>query len=412
LAIFDSGVDLDHPELRELVWKNTKERPNGKDDDRNGYTDDLFGWNFIDKSAKTFFRKSESDFHNDISKYYKLRAKRYTGGLNSSEQDFYDTKRKDKEFLANKKIFSSYIHGTHIAGIATNTKDMPYEFSSHSAPYNFVSIRYLGNDQKGEPTSPQFDAIQTSSTAKKWNHLNKYLYDSRKWQTNKLDKAVKYVSGFVRVINGSFGRSLGKMKDTFSKAYEDQFGNEPTQEWVDKTANKFMKDILDHMESVAKRNPHILFVFSAGNKGHDNDEIPHYPSNAVGSNIIAVTASLADKSFGKFSNFGKESVDIIAPGVAISSLTPGGYELPASGTSQAAPYVANVAIKALAIAKDRNYKLSAKTLKYIIIKTAIKKDIFKDKAKSNGLISPSNVYSTVRSLAHGDSLSKALRKNK
>jgi subtilisin family serine protease len=46
VAILDSGVKPDHPDLKGRIWVNTKEIRNGKDDDGNGYIDDINGWNF------------------------------------------------------------------------------------------------------------------------------------------------------------------------------------------------------------------------------------------------------------------------------------------------------------------------------------------------------------------------------
>jgi len=51
VAVIDSGVDLDHPDLKNNIWLNRKERENGKDDDGNGFVDDLHGWDFIDNDA-------------------------------------------------------------------------------------------------------------------------------------------------------------------------------------------------------------------------------------------------------------------------------------------------------------------------------------------------------------------------
>lgn len=48
VAVLDSGVEVDHPGLAKNMWKNPNEVPNnGKDDDRNGYVDDIYGWNFL-----------------------------------------------------------------------------------------------------------------------------------------------------------------------------------------------------------------------------------------------------------------------------------------------------------------------------------------------------------------------------
>ena len=51
VAVIDSGVYLNHPDLADHIWQNNKEKiGNGKDDDKDGYIDDVFGWNFIDNN--------------------------------------------------------------------------------------------------------------------------------------------------------------------------------------------------------------------------------------------------------------------------------------------------------------------------------------------------------------------------
>jgi subtilisin family serine protease len=48
VGIIDSGVDINHEDLKAVVWTNTKEiAGNGIDDDKNGYIDDIHGWNFL-----------------------------------------------------------------------------------------------------------------------------------------------------------------------------------------------------------------------------------------------------------------------------------------------------------------------------------------------------------------------------
>jgi subtilisin len=54
VAVLDTGVDRNHEDLKNNIWKNTKEiEGNGKDDDGNGYTDDVYGWNFDSNSNET-----------------------------------------------------------------------------------------------------------------------------------------------------------------------------------------------------------------------------------------------------------------------------------------------------------------------------------------------------------------------
>lgn len=50
VAVSDTGVDADHPDLLENMWRNPREIQNGIDDDNNGYIDDVFGWDFVKKS--------------------------------------------------------------------------------------------------------------------------------------------------------------------------------------------------------------------------------------------------------------------------------------------------------------------------------------------------------------------------
>ncbi|MGA9349142.1 MAG: S8 family serine peptidase [Anaerolineae bacterium] len=53
IAFVDSGVDLDHPELKDKIWTNPGEIPgNGADDDGNGYIDDVHGWDFVNRHGE------------------------------------------------------------------------------------------------------------------------------------------------------------------------------------------------------------------------------------------------------------------------------------------------------------------------------------------------------------------------
>lgn len=60
VAILDSGADTTHEDLKKNLWRNPREIPgNGKDDDKNGYIDDVYGWNFIGgKDGKNLLRAS------------------------------------------------------------------------------------------------------------------------------------------------------------------------------------------------------------------------------------------------------------------------------------------------------------------------------------------------------------------
>ena len=54
VGVIDSGIDIKHEDLKDVIWKNTKEiENNGIDDDKNGFIDDVFGWDFIGASNGT-----------------------------------------------------------------------------------------------------------------------------------------------------------------------------------------------------------------------------------------------------------------------------------------------------------------------------------------------------------------------
>jgi subtilisin family serine protease len=87
----------------------------------------------------------------------------------------------------------------------------------------------------------------------------------------------------------------------------------------------------------------ILFVAAAGNRGVNNDDNHHYPSDYKLDNIISVASSTPGDTLSSFSNYSATSVDIAAPGQSIlSTWKDGGYNR-ISGTSMAAPHVSGVA---------------------------------------------------------------------
>ena len=73
VAVIDSGVDIYHDDLKDVIWTNTREIPdNGIDDDNNGYIDDIHGWNFIGGLGGS---QVDADTYEMVREYAKLRKK-------------------------------------------------------------------------------------------------------------------------------------------------------------------------------------------------------------------------------------------------------------------------------------------------------------------------------------------------
>ena len=92
VGVVDSGVDIEHPDLKSVIWTNPKEIPgNGIDDDKNGYIDDIHGWNFLGDVANetlemTRIVRKGDDGSENFKKAKAAYEKEYQEALASKQQ--------------------------------------------------------------------------------------------------------------------------------------------------------------------------------------------------------------------------------------------------------------------------------------------------------------------------------------
>jgi thermitase len=276
VAVIDTGIDLNHPDLKSNLWINTVEANGraGVDDDGNGFIDDINGVNFVEANIPT------SNPHDDNG------------------------------------------HGTHCAGTigAVSNKD---GIVGVAWKVKLMPVKFLGGSGGGTLEG----AIRS------------------------IDYAVKMGA---HILSNSWGGG---------------------------GSSQLLQEAIERAEKAG-----TLFVAAAGNSGMNNDTSPHYPSSYPVNNVLSVADIDNRGEVAGFSNTGKKSVSVAAPGVNIySTYLNGGYEW-LSGTSMATPHVSGLAALLLAQAPKRSYQ----EIKDRIMTTARKLPTLRNRVSSGGLVNARN----------------------
>jgi cell wall-associated protease len=401
VAVVDSGVDIDHEDLKSVIWTNKKEiAGNGIDDDKNGYIDDIHGWNFLGDSGNenlemTRMMKSPDDGSEsykaakaEYDKMYQenLQGKQQVDFIFKSNQTIKDLLKKDNytleelnaivsedpAVLKSKQVMTRIISqaGPSFNDDLNDYKNQVYDMLNYNLNKDFDGRKILGDN--AEDINSKYYGNNTvygpdKKQALHGTHVAGIIAMSR---NNKLggdgiannvaimavravpngdeyDKdialSIRYaVDNGAKVINGSFGKSYS-----------------PHKQWV--------YDAIKYAES-----KDVLIVHAAGNDSKDIDVENNFPNDSddkkteFADNVITVGAlnnEYGSNLIAPFSNYGKLNVDVFAPGMQIYATTPNNTYKYEQGTSMASPNVAGVA----ALIRSYFPNLSAKQVKYIIL---------------------------------------------
>jgi hypothetical protein len=211
----------------------------------------------------------------------------------------------------------------------------------------------------------------------------------------------------VDIVNQSFGIGYEAAVGFIGNGFIESVGRQPSEAELKEMVDLFF-DTIDRVgPDMFKVAPKTLFVIAAGNDSSNNDAFFDFPANIQAANKIVVAASLGYTELADFSNYGVQTVDVAAPGVAIQSTSPNQTYVHMSGTSQAAPFVTNT----IALMKDLNPALTAADLKSIIFGTVDVKSWLKGKVATSGVVNKARALRAAE-LAKTTNVAQAIAKSK
>ncbi len=427
LGVLDSGIDNEHEDIKDNVWTNTDEiAGNGKDDDNNGYVDDIHGWNFLggegvatpeqlevtriykmlDPKYKgkqaSDFNPSEKDGYNYYQKVKKDFEKRVEEANKNYQQyqqiqAFYDSESKTAASKLGKDVFTIEDLNTldeadrspyllKVLGMGGNSAEIEeqiadivkYYGSQINTMYNLdFKGRMTGDDGYDIEDVPYGNSFTIGSVDDEMHgtHVTGIAMATRNngKGMNGVAQNVKLLS--VRTVpdgdeyDKDVALAIRYAVDNGAKVINMSFGKSysPNAEWV-----------YDAIKYAASKD--VLLVHAAGNDHKDIDKSDNFPTDApdkvkeIADNVITIgsmTRNYNEDLVSSFSNYGKLNVDLFAPGSEIFSTVPkNGYEIN-QGTSMAAPAVAGVAV----LIRSYYPELSASQVKHILMNSGIKVDL-------------------------------------
>lgn len=371
VAVIDSGTDMLHKDIAPYAWVNEAEIPrNDRDEDGNGYQDDVHGWNFAENNAKVIDYKYLGSLTFDIRRFFEIQTLMMIGQASDEDVKWLREKVQDQDFIKRLSVYGNFMHGTHVGSIAIRGNE----------DARLLAVKLIPTEVK--LPFPADGAVESDKSGIGMFLLKQALGALAKQQMKLMEEIGHYINGHgADIANGSFGTGYPQSKmivETLGKT----FIKEITEEQIEEATLHFLSVLIKEGEHMVLAAEKTLFVFAAGNDGLNNDRYPTSPTNIQAQNVISVAATLKYGQLASFSNYGEKMVDVAAPGVGILASVPGNQYLRVSGTSQAAPFVANIASKI----KDINSDLHPSQIKKIILGTVDQKDWLKGKVKTRGIV--------------------------
>jgi len=424
VGVVDSGTDLLHEDLKDVAWVNLKEIPsNGIDDDKNGYVDDINGWNFLGTIYKEHLEyqrivkdpsianeetlKEATKFYDEKVAGAKANEKRYGQMLKMvSNADDALSKHFDKSNYSKDEVtkvvtedtalkqsieVAKQMYGFGLSSLGQAKQELSKLVENASSMLSGEDLKkeyrsVLGDDPNTMDNISYGDAATGHSTKDEAHgtHVSGIIGASRNNNIGMNGVATNVKIMAVRAVpdgdeyDKDVALGLRYAVDNGAKIINTSFGKgfSPKKEWV-------------YEAILYAASKDVLIVNAAGNDGKNMDVEKTFPNDSrdlvteISDNVLTVGAMSAnyDENLpASFSNYGKINVDVFAPGVQIYSTTPEGEYAKFSGTSMAAPSTAGVA----ALLRSYYPKLSASQVKHILMNsgTMINFDVIKPGSRS------------------------------
>jgi subtilisin family serine protease len=426
VAVIDGGVDTAHEDLKAIIWNNPKEKAyNGKDDDKNGYVDDVHGWNFIGgPKGDVHYDNLElvRILRRDSAKYAGLTDSNVTDADRAGWEKYQKMRKEYEQGLVNATRTLQGIEGFKtvldrvVAGIGKDTPTID-DFKKYIPrdPGETQICRVVIGQLQKDPDYTHFKEDELGAALKHYQVQKEYQYnisyDPRSIvgddYNNSQDRNYgntdvtgpdadhgTHVSGIIGAVrdNGigimgvadhvqimavrvvpdgderdkDVANGIRYAADNGAKVVNMSFGK--GYSWDKKAVDEAVKYAM---------SKDVLLVHAAGNEGNDLEKHNNFPtrtyedgSGEAGAWIEVGASGPDDDStlVASFSNYGKDKVDVFAPGEAIYSTTPGSHYADHDGTSMAAPVVTGLA----ALIREYYPKLTAPQVKEIILRSVVK----------------------------------------